>query len=125
MTSASLASLLTLFAGTLMCGALVGCGGSQGGSSPTPIVADSPVAAACLAHMHSSCEINLEACAADDTCSSFTTTCLNGTDPAGAIECMSAAQGKVETDLFMCLVTADAPCYASQVDGQDGGLHGD
>jgi hypothetical protein len=106
MTSASLASLLTLFAGTLMCGALVGCGGSQGGSSPTPIVADSPVAAACLAHMHSSCEINLEAC-------------------AGAIECMSAAQGKVETDLFMCLVTADAPCYASQVDGQDGGLHGD
>jgi hypothetical protein len=128
-TLASFPSSLSLLAGVVICGALVACGGTgtgsgsgsgstggaaeqngsadQGGSctSPTPIVAESAVASACLAQLQYGCASALAACAADCTCSKFTNGCLNDTDGIGsALNCEVASGGDPVADqIFLCM----------------------
>jgi len=107
MTRTFFSSLLLVVACCLM----AGC---AGGSSTTPVTADNPVAAACLADIHATCESALDACENDSTCAAFASACVNGANPAGAVECLSAAQGQDEGALFQCLYFS-TPCNASQV----------
>jgi hypothetical protein len=91
--------------------------------SPTPIVAENALAAACLAQLKTDCKSALDACAADCDCASFTNGCINGTsplgpDPTGAVECESGAQGALAGAIFNCMdnpFASSLACKRSQI----------
>lgn len=108
-----LPSLTSSFSGfAFVCGTLLAC--SSGSGSP-PVSADNPTGTACLADLEKRCKGTLAACWADRTCSEFTTSCMNTSYVTGAWECMSAAQGTAETDVFDCMQSS-APCQVQHLE---------
>jgi hypothetical protein len=143
MSTTRLASLLSLLAGSLVSGTLLGCSGAvdatsdggidddgcggwmgEGGHvdagkgdgeagaacvTPTPISVDDVLDTACLADMQKSCAGPLAACAQDCACSGLAVGCLNTSVELGVVECLSAAEGPVENQLFNCIYFS-GPC---------------
>ena len=83
--------------------------GGPGCVTPTPIAADTVFDTACLADMEATCKSALTACERDCSCSAFAYECLNTSVELGVVECLSAAQGPVETQLFDCIYFS-GPC---------------
>jgi len=79
--------------------------------TPTPITATTPLGSACLVDMQTTCASTLAACAADCACSTFAARCMDATQ-LGIVECLSAEQGTIENDLFLCIYFSK-PCNVS------------
>ena len=117
-------SLLPWLTSSLLALALVACSGSPGGTSEiapeknppvgddsdasngcvsTGVESDNAPGDACIADLEARCKAALDACSADCTCTGFTSRCMDTSFSLGPYECMSAAQGPLETAIFDCM----------------------
>jgi hypothetical protein len=101
--------------------------GSEGGQTcATPLQPTTFLGKACLSQMQTTCPSAVAACNTDCDCVSFVDKCLDGTDPAGAAECLSAAHTHHQSDISDCsdILTSCLQAQDAGVPPQDAGAGG-